>query len=266
MTGKYTKERIYYEVGKFKKDRSTLVFVHGLSGSISSWAQFKKMSDKYNTLFFDLRGHGESVHYPNYEDYALKNFAGDLRDLTAELKIKKFVIVSHSYGCLLALDFLGRCQEQVKAAVFLSPDYRIGKTIRGRLTKALLGGAQLLKYLPFKLTPGGHVDYAIFPKGDWSLKRVLADARNTTFRSYLFCLKQASAFDEEGILPKISVPVLIVHGAKDTIFPVSDSVRMASKIKSARLKILPEANHLLILNSAPRVIEEIEKFIAALPK
>jgi pimeloyl-ACP methyl ester carboxylesterase len=266
MEGKYTKEGIYYEVGKFKKDRPSLVFVHGLSGSISSWAQFKKMAEKYNTLFFDLRGHGESVHYPNYDDYALQNFAADLRDLTAELKVKEFILISHSYGCLLALDFLGRFQGQVKAAVFLSPDYRIGKTIRGRLTQMLLAGAQLLKYFPFKFTPGGHVDYSIFPKGDWSLKRVLADARNTTFRSYLFCLKQASAFDEEATLPKISMPVLIMHGAKDTIFPVQDSIRMASRIKTARLKILPDANHLLILNNAPQVIDEIEKFILELPK
>ena len=266
MEGQYTKEGIYYETNKFRKGRPTLVFVHGLSGSISSWDQFRRMQGRYNVLFFDLRGHGKSAHYPDYEDYSLRNFAEDLYLLTREAKIKDFVIVSHSYGCLLALDFLGRYQKLISGAVFLSPDYRIGKTIRGRLTRALLASAQLLRYFPYKSQPGGHIDYAIFPKGDWSLTRILADARNTTFRSYLFCLKQASAFDEEDILPRISVPVLIMHGAKDTIFPASDSIAMASKIKTARLKILPEANHLLILNNTPQVIEEMEKFITGLAK
>ena len=224
------------------------------------------MSHKYNVLFFDLRGHGKSVHYPDYEDYSLQNFADDLRNLTAQLRIKKFIIISHSYGCLLGLDFLGRYQKQVEAAVFLSPDYRIGKTIRNRLIRMLLTGAQFLKYLPFRPNSGGHIDYAIFPKGDWSLTRILADAKNTTFRSYLFCMKQASTFDEEDVLPKIYIPVLIIHGAKDTIFPVRDSVAMASKIKTARLKIFPDATHLLILSNAPQVIDEIQKFIADLLK
>lgn len=265
MEEKYTKRGIFYQTNEIREGRLTLVFVHGLSGSISSWSLFNGMSQKYNIVFFDLRGHGESIHYPDYEDYSLRNFSDDLNDLAIELMVKKFVVISHSYGCLLALDFLGRFQDMVRAAVFLSPDYRIGKTIRGRLTRALLTGAQLLKYLPFKFTPGGHIDYAIFPKGDWNLPRILADARNTTFRSYLYCLKQASGFDEEDVLPKISIPVLIIHGAKDTIFPVQDSIRMAARIKNARLKIFPDANHLLILDHAPQAIEDIEKFLDDLP-
>lgn len=262
MAGKFTQNGIYYETENFKKRRQTLVFMHGLSGSLSAWDSFRDLSDKYNLVFFDLRGHGKSVRYPNYDDYSLANFTDDLNLLLGELKIKKFIIIAHSFGCLLALDFLGKYPDKVKAAVFLSPDYRIGKTMRGRLVRLMLGGAQFLKYLPFKSKEGKHIDYSIFPKGDWSLRRILADARNTTLRSYLFCLKQASMFAEEDILPKIKIPVLIIHGAKDTIFPAGDSIRMASKIKNARLKILPEANHLLVLNAADQVKQEIREFLS----
>jgi len=208
-----------------------------------------------------LRGHGKSVRYPSYDDYSLENFTEDLKILLDDLKIKKFIIIAHSFGCLLALDFLGKYHNKVKAAVFLSPDWRIGKTMRGHFIRIMLGGAQFLKYLPFKSKTGKHIDYSIFPKGDWSLRRILADARNTTFRSYLFCLKQASKFAEEDILPQIKIPVLIIHGGKDTIFPAGDSIRMASKIKNARLKIIPEANHLLVLNSADQVKKEIKEFL-----
>jgi len=74
-----------------------------------------------------LRGHGKSVRYPSYDDYSLENFTEDLKILLDDLKIKKFIIIAHSFGCLLALDFLGKYHNKVKAAVFLSPDWRIGK-------------------------------------------------------------------------------------------------------------------------------------------
>jgi len=63
------------------------------------------------------------------------------------------------------------------------------------------------------------------------------------------------------VLAQIKIPVLILHGAQDTIFPAHDSILMASKIKNARLKILPKTNHLLVLNAADQVKQEIKEFL-----
>jgi len=181
--------------------------------------------------------------------------------LLNDLKIEKFIIIAHSFGCLLALNFLRKYSHKVSAAVFLSPDYRIGKTIRGRSIRLMLSGAQFLKYLPFKSKTGKHIDYSIFPKAIGVFAAFSRMRVNTTLRSYLFCLKQASNFNEEDVLAQIKIPVLILHGAQDTIFPAHDSILMASKIKNARLKILPKTNHLLVLNAADQVKQEIKEFL-----
>ena len=60
----------------------TLVFAHGVSGSSSAWWPYEKIfENKYNVLTYDIRGHGLSKKYPNYEDYEIKNFVKDFHDL-----------------------------------------------------------------------------------------------------------------------------------------------------------------------------------------
>jgi len=51
MEGKFTKNGIYYETENFQKGRKTLVFIHGLSGSLSAWNSFRDLSDRYNLVF-----------------------------------------------------------------------------------------------------------------------------------------------------------------------------------------------------------------------
>jgi 3-oxoadipate enol-lactonase len=54
----------------------------------------------------------------------------------------------------------------------------------------------------------------------------------------------ASRPDSSELLPGIDVPALIVVGEEDTITPVADAERMASKIRGARLVKIPNAAHM----------------------
>jgi len=56
MEGKFTQNGIYYETENFKKWRQTLIFIHGLSGSLSAWDSFKDLSDHYNLVFLTCAG------------------------------------------------------------------------------------------------------------------------------------------------------------------------------------------------------------------
>ena len=106
-------DRIYYRTNEFKPDRLTLVFSHGVSGSSSAWIPYEKIfENKYNILFYDIRGHGKSKKYPNYSDYEIKNFAEDLHDLITHLKIKKFILISNSFAGLIAFGIFEKLSEK----------------------------------------------------------------------------------------------------------------------------------------------------------
>ena len=116
------KDTIYYKTNEFKPNRPTLVFVHGLSGSSSAWIPYENiLKNKYNILTFDIRGHGWSKKFLNYSDYKIKNFANDLHDLISFLSISEFILISHSFGTLIAEEYIELHNQYVIGIIFLSP-------------------------------------------------------------------------------------------------------------------------------------------------
>ena len=257
------KKKIFYWKNIFSPTRPTLIFVHGLSGSSSAWIKYeKKFSRSFNVVSLDLRGHGKSEKFKEYEAYEIKKFAQDILELVGYLKIKNFILVSHSFGTLVALEFLFHHQDLVKAAVFISHSFYVKNRILAKILKPFLYFTKFLSRLPLPLKTGGHIDYSHYINtGDWNLRRSLADIRNTSLRVYLYSTKQSYNFNRQDFLEKIKIPTLIIHGKKDTIFPVKNSLIMAEKIKDSRLVILEKADHILVLNNYNEVSREIEKFL-----
>lgn len=256
---------IYYRTNGYQPDRPTLVFIHGLSGSCSAWARYEQLfQDRYNVVTFDLRGHGKSVKPKQYSDYAMTNFANDLEVLAKHLGLKDFVLISHSFGTLIALEYLSKHQDSVRRVVFLSPDFAVKKRLVSQLIRPLLLVTGLFRLLPFSGLPGSHVDYDKYPdSGDWNIPRMIADVGNTTLRVYLYCTRQTYVPDWEDFLSEIRKPTLIMHGQKDSIFPVRNSLIMDRKIKNTKLIILPKADHILVLNNFKEVSEAIKEFVEA---
>lgn len=255
--------KIYYRVNEFKSGRPTIVFVHGLSGSSSAWIKYeKKFEDKFNLLTFDLRGHGQSPRYYKYEDYKIESFAEDIYELIKFLEIKEFVLAGHSFGALIVLEFVRRHEDLVKSIILLSPNTTVNKRMLAKIIKPLLFLSRLISWLPLFPKNGGHVDYSRFPNtGDWNIFRILADIRNTGLNVYLYGSRQAYKFDCEKYLSEIHIPALIIHGKKDTIFPVKNSIMMSKKIKNSRIIILENANHIIVLNNFFEINGAIETFV-----
>lgn len=258
---------IYYRTNTFQSERQTIVFVHGLSGSSSAWIPYEKELElKFNILLFDLRGHGKSEKPCLYEEYRMEDFADDLYELVEHLKLEKFVLLGHSLGAFVVLDFLQKHQEKVTKVIFLAPNFSVAKMLSAKIIAPFLWlGIFVFKKLPFRNRIGGHIDYSRFPNtGDWNIMRMVADIRNTSLRVYLYVTRQSYYFDGEDILGKIYIPTLIIHGKRDTIFPVQYGVLMARKISGSKLVFLEDADHILALNKVKDIIKEIRIFLEIL--
>jgi pimeloyl-ACP methyl ester carboxylesterase len=253
---------IYYRTNAFMPGRQTLVFVHGVSGSSSAWTPYEtRFERRYNLLMYDLRGHGLSKKYRRCRDYAIPNFVHDLSALLAHLAIDRYVLISHSFAALIALEFL-RGRHGAQGVVLLSADFDVSRHMPARVLKMILAPVALLEHLPFRPNAGTHVDYTRYPQsGDWNIPRMMADVGNTTWRIYLYCTKEAYAVHAEDLLADIQVPVLLVHGRNDTVFPVQNSVHMAARIPRAELVVLDDADHILVLNRVREVGDAIDGFV-----
>ncbi|HVY72928.1 MAG TPA: alpha/beta hydrolase, partial [Candidatus Paceibacterota bacterium] len=85
-----------------------------------------------------------------------------------------------------------------------------------------------------------------------------------SFRSYLYTSKELVNLDLRGQLEKISAPTLLIAGEHDGIFPVSVSQEMQKQIPNSKLIVLPNTNHVSILNNPPGIANAVLDFLKTL--
>lgn len=255
----FAERGIAYRTNAFVPGRPVLVFIHGLSGSSSAWARYEEFfGDTYNILTFDLRGHGNSQKRKTYEEYAIGEMASDLAALLSLLQIERCTLVSHSFGSLVALEYLITHPGTVVRNIFLAPTAYLEETRWTPLVKTLGRAALILyRFLPFSPRVRGRVAYPARFTSDWDLYRVLRDLRATSPRAYLSCLLQAYAKEYRLFWREIRVPTLILHGTSDTYIPVKNAARLAKEISGSALIRLEGANHIIVLNNFADVSSRI---------
>lgn len=267
MQENYFNNKTYYKKNNFKAGRLTLVFVHGVSGSSSAWLPYeKKFAEKYNVLFYDIRGHGKSKKFPKYSDYEMKNFANDLHELVTFLNIDKFILITNSLAALIATEYIKQHRESVIATVFTSPEiYLTEPPIIKFSQPALKILTGLISMLPFSLKPRGHVDYTKHTGStDWDIKRNLADIRNTGLRAHFFSLQHSIEYKHPEF-EKINVPTLIIHGELDSMVPVSNSKAISEIIPGSTFVVIKNVDHNTVHNGVREMSQAIEYFIENLP-
>jgi pimeloyl-ACP methyl ester carboxylesterase len=259
----FTERQIYYRKNDFDSKKKTIVFIHGVSGSSSAWLPYEdKFKDKLNILSFDLRGHGKSHRYDKYEDYNINEFEEDLFQLLKLLNIEKFIMVSHSYGTFVALEFISKHEEYVSASILLSPNYNVNIMPSSKPFKAFLDVVTKIKLPISDKKERKHIDYSKYLNtGDFNIKRTIADLNNTGLQVYLMCTKQTFPLNYEKLLEKIHIPVIIISGEKDTIFPNKYAVYMSQKIPNSKLITIKNTNHILVLNNFKEVSNYIDDFV-----
>ncbi|AWR99615.1 alpha/beta fold hydrolase [Metallosphaera hakonensis] len=107
----------YRQVG----EGEPIVLIHHLAGSVESWEFVEEyLSSKYRIITYDLRGHGKSSVPPL--TYTIEEHAKDLSRLLDYLGIDEPILIGHSIGSLIAMEYALR--RPVKKLVLIGALYR----------------------------------------------------------------------------------------------------------------------------------------------
>lgn len=257
--------KINYDV--YRTSDKFLVFLHGAGGDLTAWKKERAYFHKkgYSTIAIDLRGHGESERPGLPADYDLENFAKDAYEVIKKEKVSNFVIIGHCLGGVITIMFHKLFPKLAKSYVLISTTYEAPRVLKSLLKnnpffKHILSKILKNKYLRKK--EFSHVNFDKFVgTGDWNVLRIYSDITNTSLKSWLFTYENLADFKGVEVLKSVKKPVLIIQGEKDSIFDVRKAKKIHSLIKGSKLEIIPNANHILVLNN-PNIIEkEIETFL-----
>ena len=240
-------------VGNYNKTRPSLVFLHYFGGSSQSWTEvIARLADDYHCVAPDLRGFGASDD--SAESYTIEDYADDVQELIALLKLETFVLIGHSMGGKFALALAARNPKGLQSLILLAPSpptpESISENERNRLLTTrgnrCVATETVCKAVTLKLPA------EIF-------ERAVNDNLRSSEKAWRAWLERESRIDISAIMPNVAVPVLVLSGENDKGIDKDLLEReVVRRIEGAKLIVIPDAGHLLPLE----VPETASKLIA----
>ncbi len=256
---------IYYDV-KYSNKKYCLVFLHGLGGDLSSWQSTRKFFHDKNisTIAIDLRGHGYSDRSGDEKFYSIMNFAKDVLAIIEKEDFENYILIGHCFGGMIALTFAGIFPNISKLLILVdtsheAPSFLVENLKNKKLLRATL--STIAKLLP-TINKNGHADFSKF-RGtqDLDIKRIASDIMHTSLKSYLMICENIIGYDAKKLLNKIKIPTLVIGGTKDSVFPPDVARSLKKRIKNSELNLIPEENHIIVLNNPVALSKTIFQFI-----
>jgi pimeloyl-ACP methyl ester carboxylesterase len=239
-----------------------LVFLHGAAGDGRLWQpQLAALADEFTVVAWDEPGAGRSSDVP--ADFALADYASCLAALIDALALGPAHVAGLSWGGTLALE-LYRHHPRLVATLVLIDTYAGWKgSLPDEEVRARVAGARQMLAAPaeeFDPTLPGL--FAGDPPADFVplLEEIAAAVRPESLRTQLFVMAEA---DQRDLLPRISVPTLLIWGELDARSPISVAHQFAQAIPETRLVVIPGCGHVSNLEQPRQFNEAVREFCRA---
>jgi pimeloyl-ACP methyl ester carboxylesterase len=238
-----------------------IVLLHAFPLNRTMWApQVAGLSHRFRVISIDLRGHGQSD--APFWRYSLEQYALDVKELLAGLKIAKAVFVGLSMGGYLEFTLYRLFPELILGLVFADtraeadkPEQRHWRFTLAQQTGATGASAVIADMLPKLLAP------KTYTRDPDLVERVRAMQAAAPAQGIIGDLMaMAERPDSVPLLSTINVPTLVIVGEEDALTPPADARRIANNIAGAELIVIPDAGHLSNLEQPDRFTAAVEEF------
>jgi proline-specific peptidase len=231
-----------------------IIFSHGCMSDCSVWnSQIEFFSKKYKVITYDQRGHG--ISDKPKADYSIETLSNDLYCLIQELNLEKVILVGHSMGGMTALTFALNHLDKVSKLVLVGTSAKMSFSGRIQLRN-------MLHIFSYESLARRMIDFQYYEPSEQVKEKALERAMKTPkFAAYECFTEFMKNYDIRDRIYEIKVPTLIIVGEKDTATPVEMSQDLNREIKGSKLQIIPDCNHMVMIDKPNELNEIIEEFI-----
>jgi 3-oxoadipate enol-lactonase len=240
---------------------STVLLIHPVGLDLTYWdRQIEALQANYDVVAFDLPGHGRSGGGP--QDWSFDQAVETVAAVIGIAGGRPVHLVGISFGGMIAQSFVLVYPKLVRslvlmgtASIFAEP-VRAG--MRGRAESVRKGGmkAVLQTSLERWFTP------EIRSRRPDLIDRVSKTVLSDDPEVHAAIWEIIANFDVRDRLHEIACPTLILVGELDPSTPPSAASVMAERIPNARMVVLPNASHMIQLESPEAVNAELQQFFA----
>jgi pimeloyl-ACP methyl ester carboxylesterase len=261
-----------------------IILANGIGCTDTYWTRMYPYLAKrgHKVVFWDYRAHGRSDAPADPKEVTLTSHARDLWAVAEAAGADRAVLVGHSMGVQTILEAYRLEPERVAGLVPIAGPYEDP-------AKTFYGGPYWQYLFPF-------VELSVVPV-PWLTRtawRVLTEQSELLYWSAragrligakaskrlmdeyfahlakldpMIMFQMAKAMrnnSAKDLLPEITVPTLILAGAKDVMTPPKLAEEMAEAIPNARLEMFEDGSHTLPIDEPARVNALVEEFVCEL--
>ncbi len=223
---------LYYEV---HGEGDPMVLIPGLGADARLLAPMTRaLSGSHRVLVLDPRDAGRSDAART--DYGLEDVAADTAALMAHVGMQHATVLGYSMGGRVAISLALQRPDLVGRLVLVATS--------ARHEPARVGSR---RWFLTRVAPRVPLPRAIDPQTPRAFER----QRRVTF-----------GFDASSRLGELDVPTLVVHGRRYRVVPLRLARELATKIRGARLVVVPGGHFGMLWRERPRLLDEVDRFAA----
>ncbi len=236
------------------KKKSTILLMHGSGLTHIVWSLHEQFyaSQGFNVLSVDLPGHGNSEG-PSLK--SIEKISDWIKSLMLKINIEKIIIIGHSQGGLVGIDFASRYPELIEKIVLVANSYKM--PVNQDLIDLAEAGDEKAVLLMMKW---GYEGSKAFIGGN-PVKKIVNSARD--IREVLAVdLNACNNYKNgENAIKKINCPTLCIFGDLDKMVPVKVGLKMSEQITNSETKIISDCGHMIIFEKAFEMRKLVKEFI-----
>ena len=228
--------------------------MHGSGLTHIVWSLHEQFyaSQGFNVLSIDLPGHGNSDG-PAIK--SIQEISDWVKLLMKKVNISKIIIVGHSQGCLVGIDFASRYPDLISSLVLVAGSNKM--PVNQDLIDLAEAGDDKAILLMMKW---GYEGSKAFIGGN-PVKKIINSSRE--IREVLAVDLNACNNYKGGkeSLEKINCPTLCIFGDLDKMVPLEVGNKMASMIKNSKKKVISNCGHMIIFEKAFEMRKIVKEFL-----
>ncbi len=240
-------------------EKNPIVFIHGVGLTKEIWEPQINFLKNYNTLTYDLLGHGETPLKKSKIN--IEDFSKQLARLLKELNFKKIHLVGFSLGALIARHFASEHNDKLSSLIMHGSIYKRTeeqkRVVRNRFEVAKKGKpaskqAALRRWLSEDFSKKNPKIY----------KKIYSILEKNNRLNFLKCYEPfVNYIDDDSMLKKISVNTLITTGENDVGSTPEMSRNLSKIIQKSKFIEIKKGKHLCSIECSNDVNITFKNFI-----
>ena len=272
--------KVWYKIFGSEKNKTPLLLLHAGPGFPSDYLNpLQELASDRPVIFYDQLGCGRSNQPADTNLWRIERFAGEISTLRKALRLDSIHLFAHSWGTMLAAEYISTRPKGIKSIVFAGPIFSTKQHLQNvnqlklNLPPAIRDTLLLHERKGTIYSPAFQKAYQEFANLYWcrifpypkDIEKSMSYPSSGVFKTMwgdyeFYCPGNLKDFERTSVLQEIEVPTLFTCGRYDVITP-ENTEGYARQVRNAEFVVFGKSAHMPMNEEPDAYIKSMRNFL-----